>query len=165
MDSLNNNGKRKKYKKTDGKWALKKRIKLAENPATSIEILEMLSNDSDAYYVRKAVAANIHTPIEVLRKLSDDTEYYIRARVAINPNTPIDILKKLSKDGWREVRLEVASNKNTTAEILKTMYKDHIWEIRRALLDNPNTPKEYTFAIAYEDFKPGPGSYDDDNDD
>jgi len=49
--------------------------------------LTKLATDKDDY-VRRGVAENSNTPVEVLTKLATDKSEEVRSAVAENPNTP-----------------------------------------------------------------------------
>ena len=71
------------------------------------KILSILSKDSS---VRYKVANNPNTPIDILEVLSKDEDNDVRYWVADNLNTPIDILRVLSKDENSGVRYWVLNN-------------------------------------------------------
>ena len=68
---------------------------------------EILNSDYD---VRRNVAENPNTPIDVLSELAKDSDYDVRCFVAENPNTPIDVLTELAKDSDWCVRRNAARN-------------------------------------------------------
>ena len=72
----------------------------------------------------RQLAARVSTDIEILKKLSKDSNSYVRFFVASNLNTPIEILEVLSKDEFKGVRYCVSYNKNTSNEILKELLND-----------------------------------------
>ncbi len=82
------------------------------NPATPVEVLEVLAKDKDRY-VRAAVAENPATPVELLKVLAKDKDESVRAAVALNPATPVDLLKVLVMDQDEHVRRQATETLDT----------------------------------------------------
>ncbi|HEY9681579.1 MAG TPA: hypothetical protein V6C86_08355 [Oculatellaceae cyanobacterium] len=74
------------------------RIRVAENPRTPIEILEILAKDKNAD-VRVAVGINPSTPAHISGSLAFDEDPNVRLGLADDLNTPIELLEKLREDG------------------------------------------------------------------
>ena len=81
----------------------------------------------DSLYVRKGVAVNPSTPLDVLRLLGNEvTEsmWFVRAAVAENPNTPVDTLRILGNEATESswlVRQAVAQNPSTPPDVLRLL--------------------------------------------
>jgi hypothetical protein len=114
-------------------------VGLAEDEASTEKLAE-LARDEDSE-VRRAVADNRSTPVELLTQLAQDAAYGVCYAVARNPNTPAEALTKLARDENWDVRYCVAKHPNTPAEVLAELAKDEDEAVRRAVARNPNTPK------------------------
>ena len=68
--------------------------------------------------VRRAIAEEPNTPVEVLEFLSKDEEPSVRLSVAKNPNTPVESLELLATDESGRVRKNVAENPNISDDIV-----------------------------------------------
>lgn len=87
--------------------------------ATSCDPAELRDlSYSDCEPIRRRVASNPATPLDVLEWLSVDWHPPVRAAVAENPVLPESLLEKLARDSDREVRLSVA--KELAIKALKT---------------------------------------------
>ena len=78
---------------------------VAENPNVSEELLRKIASlvpceyDKDMYSMMLcAVAENLKTPVDILKKLSQNPDHYVRAMVAANPNTPDEVIEDLLQD-------------------------------------------------------------------
>src|SRR4051812_28535322 len=65
----------------------------ANNPATSVQRLEILSADPS---LRSIVAGNPAAPVHLLERLVQDKDGQVRKNVASNPNTPWPVLEHLA---------------------------------------------------------------------
>jgi hypothetical protein len=92
----------------------------AKDPNTSLEELEKLAAiDYYSYNIRYWVTQNPSVTVEILEKLSEETNYYVVYGVATSPNVTDGILRKL------------AQNKDPK-------YKDPIGVVSKAAAENPN---------------------------
>lgn len=82
-------------------------------------MLAQLANGSDEF-VRSAVAANLDTSVDVLKRLANDEEWFVRRCVADNPNTPADVLVQLANDEVADVRESAVQNPNCPASLKKS---------------------------------------------
>lgn len=103
-------------------------------------LIDIASNPVDMG-ARWAVAKNPHTPIEVLRHLSNDSINLVRALVASNPSTPSDILEKFFNDE-KIVRDGLSGNPNTPPKLLKILTADNDKMVRMRLAENRSAPKD-----------------------
>ena len=103
-------------------------------------LIDIASNPVDMG-ARWAVAKNPHTPVEVLRRLADDSINLVRALVATNPATPSDVLEKFFSDE-KIVRDGLSGNPNTPAKFLKVLADDNDKMVRMRLAENSGAPKE-----------------------
>jgi len=69
------------------------------------------------------LAENPSTPVDVLRELAKEVSGRIREHVAQNPNTPIDALRDLAKDEFFWVREYVAKNPNASSKLLVMLFE------------------------------------------
>lgn len=74
------------------------RLRVAENPRTPRDILELLAADKNPD-VRVAVGTNPSTPPLTCYGLAFDEDVNVRLGLADDVNTPIELLEKLSEDG------------------------------------------------------------------
>ena len=70
---------------------------IARNPNCPVEVLEKLSDDSD-WWVNFFVATSINCPVHILEKLSNAYYWNVRYAVVNNPYCPTHILEKLIND-------------------------------------------------------------------
>jgi hypothetical protein len=73
---------------------------------------------------RRRVAEHPETTVEILIKLSRDTEPDVRLAAAEHPNIPYLVLKQLVQDSCLNVRLGLAENSNLPVSILEILIKD-----------------------------------------
>ena len=123
------------------------RKEVAYNPKTPVDILRKLAGDENEH-VRWGAIQNPNTPVEILRELAEDKDERMRYEVARNPNTPVEILRELADDEDRDVREGVAFNPNTSADILKKLAKDENWEMRQEVASNPNASADILKKLA-----------------
>lgn len=114
-------------------------------------LIDIASNPVDMG-ARWAVAKNPHTPLEVLRHLSNDSINLVRALVAANPSTPSDVLEKFFSDE-KIVRDGLSGNPNTPAKLLKILCDDNDKMVRMRLAENRAAPKEI-IALLLNDTDP-----------
>ena len=74
--------------------------------------------------------------------LNSDLE--VRRNVAGNPNTPVDVLTELAKDSDCDVRRNVARNPNTPAGVLTELANDINWYVRCFVARNPKLKEVLT---------------------
>jgi len=136
---------------------------LGENASSNTEILTILYESVMEYDENLGVvlATNIHTPFEILEKLSDSDYSWEEDGVtnALARNTiNIEILQKLSTNEEGSTRFSVAQNKLTPIEIIETLADDNDYSrhllfmnkfeefpfirstVKYAVLTNPRTP-------------------------
>ena len=123
---------------------------VAKNSSTPVDILMRLADDEDRN-VREEVAINPNTPVELLRKLAMDEDEHVRWGVIRNPNTPTEVLRKLAEDDDCIVRITVARNSRTPADILMTLAGDKSWRVRSAVASNRNTPVDILAKLAMDE--------------
>jgi Leucine rich repeat variant len=116
----------------------------------SPEWLRKLAQDNN-HWIRAQVASNPATPIDVLEILADDPyhndgSYYVRERVAANLITPVNILLKLSRDS--SCFHEITRNPNTPTNILEELLINKNYDTIRAMASNPYTPIHILAKIA-----------------
>ena len=115
----------------------------------SVEVLERLSSDSDEL-VRWHVANNTNTPPTILIKLSSDLNERVRQNVANNTNTPPATLIKLSSDPDEAVRQNVADNASTPPVALTKLANDSDELIRQYVALNTSTPPATLTKLAHD---------------
>lgn len=86
------------------------RIRVAENPRTPLEILEILAADKNAD-VRIAVGTNPSTPPYISYGLAFDQDANVRLGLAEDMNCPMELLEKLAEDTNPYVSCRAAQTK------------------------------------------------------
>jgi len=124
-----------KYSDSGVRWAV------AKNSKTTLQLLEVLSNDNDEW-VRVAVAANQSTPYHALEALSRDSEFSVRKNVAKNPSTPTSLLEKLGTDSNGDVKIAVVGNPNTPDSLLIKLLSSKAVSVRQALAAQAHRSRE-----------------------
>ena len=108
------------------KLSYEKKIQLAKNPNTPVEVLAALAKDED-YYVRYGVARNPNSPVGVLAELAKDEYSYIRYWVADNPNSPIEALAVLLsvelQGNWDKYTLKAIFNHLNSTDTIRAIIK------------------------------------------
>jgi hypothetical protein len=152
---------------------------LGENATSNTEILTILYESVMEYDENLGVvlATNIHTPLEILEKLSESDYSWEEDGVtnALARNTiNVEILKKLSTNEEGSTRFSVAQNKLTPIEIIETLADDNDYSrhllfmnkfeefpfiqstVKYAVLTNPRTPATIVaqFSTGGYSFKP-----------
>jgi hypothetical protein len=90
----------------------------AQHRSASAETLARLSDDD--VEIRKAVAKNSATPVDVVERLAEDDDVPVRAAAAANPRLGPDMLARLLADQHLWVRKEAAGNPSTPAAAVET---------------------------------------------
>ena len=85
-----------------------------------VDILEKLSNDTEE--VKSSVASNINCPKHILEELSNENSKYIKSSVASNINCPMSILEKLSSVSEYQVLVKIINNANSNNISLENVY-------------------------------------------
>lgn len=98
------------------------------------ELSELSSHENS--YVRRYVADNKSTPVQLLATLSKDEDWNVRSRVALNPRTPKDVLDNLSSDKDENVRWKVSMNPSTGEETLMKLKDDKSDAVKDFALNN-----------------------------
>jgi hypothetical protein len=86
------------------------RLRVAENPKTPVDILELLVSDKSPD-VRVAVGTNPSTPAHISYRLAFDEDLNVRLGLADDLNTPIELLEKLMNDANPYVSIRAAQTK------------------------------------------------------
>lgn len=95
----------------------------AGSPQTAAAELEILSAH-ETYKIRRRVAENNNTPVNILLILAEDSHPEVRATVADHNLTPKEVLERLAADECLEVRYTLAENANLPMEILLKLAED-----------------------------------------
>lgn len=121
----------------------------AGSQSCSPGVLERLAH-SDVDRIRLRVAENPNTPVDVLELLSKDMNSDVRVAVGTNPSTPQHISNALAFDLDPNVRLGLAEDLNTPIELLDTLMEDEnpyvCFRARetKSLLASKGKPSEFT---------------------
>ena len=129
------------------------RMRVAQNPNLSLDIISKLADDKDAL-VRDSIALNKNTPPSILAKLAnnEDEESFVGETIALNKNTPPSILAKLAKEEDEGIRYNVAINVKTPSDVLAKLANDSDRSVRAAVSRNPNTPIEALNILAKDKY-------------
>jgi len=90
---------------------------------------------------------------ETQRELATHANPAVRRRLAENPQTAIDVLEQLAIDADPEVRAGLAWNHSVSAELLENLCRDQDVNVRLALTENHRLPQSI-LAILADDENP-----------
>ena len=121
-------------------WPTHRRTEVARQ-TESIEILDALASDWRAD-VREAVAENPATSPEILARLLQDRRSYVRAEAQRNQNLTKEQLNDLSRSTDPECRENVAEHPNVSMLVLERLADDRDVYVKWAVLRNSRTPEE-----------------------
>lgn len=99
------------------------RLLVAFDPDADADILSFLGGERRSTLVRRAVAANPHSPANLLASLAEDSDEQVRQAVAFNGATPADVLLDLAARSV-DLALLVALNPDTPDEVLDELTND-----------------------------------------
>lgn len=124
------------------------RIRAAENPVCSTEVLTILAADSELWVVR-AVATNPHCPPELLAQWIHSSDIDLFKGAAENPSTPTDAWPE-DISMWDEFYKRIAyEGKHTPVAVLaKLAQLDASRRVRAAAAANPNCSQELLRSLA-----------------
>ena len=94
------------------------RGQIARNKNTPVDVLQKLYDES---LTRETVSA-----------MGVNSSSRVRKFLAMNPNVPMEMLKKLSQDSHPRIRRRVPENPNVTKEILQFLSNDPVGYVRDA---------------------------------
>lgn len=109
-----------------------------------IEIIDKLSEDTD-YRICAKVASHLHCPEHILAELSTHPSNLVKSRVARNNNTLPGTLLRLAKEDDEDIRTYVASNPHCPKEAIDLLLNDESLKVVAALLSSGkvSTAKKY----------------------
>lgn len=90
--------------------------------------------------VRRLVAANPSTPVELLERLCLDRDTWVRHTAMEHPALPPALLERLARDPRPEVRGLVAAHPSTPPAALVALSNDEVRDVRNATVRNPALP-------------------------
>lgn len=99
------------------------RLLVAFDPDADADILSFLGGERRSTLVRRAVAANPHSPANLLASLAEDSDEQVRQAVAFNGATPAGVLLDLAARSV-DLALFVALNPDTPDEVLDVLTND-----------------------------------------
>ncbi len=120
----------------------------AGSSSCSQELLEKLAH-SEVDRIRQRVAENPRTPIDVLELLSEDRNVDVRIAVGTNPSTPEHIRYSLAFDEDPNVRLGLAEDVNAPLELIEKLVNDENPYVScrahdtRELILSQNKPRDF----------------------
>lgn len=124
---------------------------VAKNPLTNKDTLLMLSDDKSDFV--KHCIARYTSHLDILEKMSKNTDPGIRAAVALNPNSNFNVLNRLSNDSIEYVRKSVAMNHNVDFRILKKLSEDLSPDVRTQVASNSKTDRETLVKLSKDENK------------
>ncbi len=128
------------------------------NPSLPAEAIPLLAQSKDSY-VLSDVAAHALTPPSALRQIFQrDDSYLVRWGLAANQHTPQEILEQLARestepgaggaDTHRSTRAGLATNTAAPAHVLAALARDPDTIVRRNVALNPAAPPDALAALA-----------------
>lgn len=99
------------------------RLLVAFDPNADADILSFLGGERRSTHVRRAVAANPHSPANLLASLAEDSDELVLQAVAFNSATPAGVLLDLAARSV-DLALLVALNPDTPDEVLDVLTND-----------------------------------------
>ncbi|MFF1880317.1 hypothetical protein ACFVVC_02445 [Pseudarthrobacter sp. NPDC058196] len=99
------------------------RLLVAFDPNADADILSFLGGERRSTQVRRAVAANPHSPATLLASLAEDSDELVLQAVAFNGATPAGVLLNLAARSV-DLALLVALNPDTPDEVLDVLTND-----------------------------------------
>ena len=99
------------------------RLLVAFDPNADADILSFLGGERRSTHVRRAVAANPHSPANLLASLAEDSDELVLQAVAFNGATPAGVLLDLAARSV-DLALLVALNPDTPDEVLDVLTND-----------------------------------------
>jgi hypothetical protein len=97
-------------------------IKAGNDNLSAAESFLLAKDDSP--HVRRRLAENPLTPMEVLIRLADDADQEVRIAVGCNAATPTHVLEKLANDDSIHVRFGLAGDPNLLPSVLNVLAQD-----------------------------------------
>lgn len=113
---------------------------LGKTPRTWRELIAFLKDPCSTSGIYLWMLAAHASDREILAKLGGDGDRFVRRSVAVNVFTPVDLLLDLSNDDDSIVREAVAENLAAPKELLTALATDPDELVRAAVRDNRNTP-------------------------
>jgi hypothetical protein len=120
-----------------------------------LEVAQALISDRKeavALQINRIVSDKTEDP-EELREFAKFSDWLIRRNVAENHNTPVDVLDILSKDVEETVREYVARNKMASVATLEAMTGDVEEEVLVSLIFNPSISYDALFKLSKSENK------------
>jgi hypothetical protein len=126
----------------------------ATNPNTPKEIIEKLTQSTYSWEedgTTNTLARNTTNP-SILEKLSDSADSSTRFSVAANPHTPRNVLMKLASDeDFSQNRVYVSLDGGMSPHVTDLASEIVSCSIKYAVVNNLNTPSEIVHEIANKD--------------
>ncbi len=88
------------------------------------------------------------TPPQLLRILASSPDFEVRRNVAYNPDTPMEVLWELAHCGNMLMRAEVCANNVVPVEWLEYFANDQSLHVQLEIADHPKTPQPVLAQIA-----------------
>lgn len=116
---------------------------ILDNPNVKEELLLNLLKTRESFLVRVKIGSHPNLSKETILELSKLKENLpLKKGLAININTPIEVLKLLSKEEDLEILKNVARNQNTPIDIINNLYKKNNIILDYSLCYNPSLHQE-----------------------
>lgn len=127
------------------------RERVAGNPSTSAETLQLLSKDAMAS-VRRIVAQNPHTGSDMLDILADDAEHEVQQAVAANLNTMASTVERImaTTNSPDDIGHIVAANAVLTEPTQHMLCRGKVY-VRFILSHNPCITRDVQQSLAGDD--------------
>lgn len=127
--------------------ALKYPDHVAEHPAFVLHVFIEPNDDMEAVVIHVLQNTENASLIDNLFRVWNNNEF-VRKNVASNWNTPLEILRVLGNkatESNRDVRHAVAQNRNTPEDVLRILGNQATepnWKVRSKVVEHPNTPED-----------------------
>lgn len=105
------------------KLRLENKNEILDNPETSVEILEVLSEDED-WWTRERLAGHPNLSTELMEKLANDEYVDIRCMLAKRDDLPSSLVEKLANDEHWFVKVYIAEREDLSDELIERLSND-----------------------------------------
>lgn len=111
------------------------RREVAANPNTPVDVLDALAGDRD-WRVRAAVGLHPSTSDAGLRQLVDDSHWEVRLTMLDRPGLSTDVMLRVCSGKQRDARVVLAGQQRIPLRVAHQLATDSDWQVRRALAEN-----------------------------
>jgi hypothetical protein len=126
---------------------------VAENPALSGNLLEMLArNSAEDEFLRVRVAAHPNLKPTLMTRFVQDDDWEVRESLSRNPNLSREAILTLAADHWNEeVALYLAKQHRLPVEVIERLMEWPNKKVRRLLASHPKTPNHVLEQLSLDE--------------